>query len=229
MKRVRKTIGWREVCNRAAEVRQQWTPSEKARRLGLPVLDTGATYRAVALKVLESGVDPGDREAVLHVAEDADVDLRMGEGGDLEVMLDGRPVGDRIRTAEVSDATSKVSVHPEIRRRLVALQRRAGARYGAVVEGRDIGTVVFPDTPHKFFLDARPDVRAGRRHLELEAAGKSLSVTAVERDLEERDARDRGREDSPLACDDSYRAVDTSELTPEEVVERMVAGIEDGS
>ena len=197
-----------------------------ARRLGVPVLDTGATYRAVALKVLDSGVDPGDRETVLRAAAAAEIELRPGDGGDLEVVLDGRPVGRRIRTAEVSAATSKISVHPEIRRRLVALQRGAGARFGAVVEGRDIGTVVFPHTPHKFFLDAKPEVRAGRRHVDLAVAGDAPPVDAVQRDLEERDARDRGRQDSPLGYDDSYRVIDTSELTPEEVVERMVERIE---
>lgn len=197
-----------------------------AQRLGVPMLDTGATYRAVALKVLESGIDPADREAVLAAAEDAVIDLRRTSDGDVEVVLDGRPVGQRIRTAEVSAATSKVSVHPEIRRRLVDLQRGAAARFGAVVEGRDIGTVVFPDTPHKFFLDARPEIRAGRRHRDLEAAGKATSVGAVQRDLEERDARDSSRQDSPLVCDESYCAIDTSDLTPGEVVERMVEEIE---
>lgn len=201
---------------------------ELARRLSVPMLDTGATYRAVALKVLESGIDLEDRAAVLRIAEEAMIDLRPGADGDLEVTLDGQAVGQRIRTAEVSAATSKVSVHPEIRARLVALQRRAAARFGAVVEGRDIGTVVFPHTPHKFFLDARPEIRAGRRHRDLEVAGRAPSIDAVQRDLEERDARDSGREDSPLVCDDSYCAVDTSDLTPGEVVERMVEEIQGG-
>ena len=200
-----------------------------AERLGVPMLDTGATYRAVALKVLEVGIDPEDRAAVLKVAASAEIELRPAPGGGLEVTLDGRPVGQRIRTAEVSAATSRVSVHPEIRRRLVALQRRAAARFGAVVEGRDIGSVVFPDTPHKFFLDARPEIRAGRRHRDLQASGKATSVSAVQRDLEERDARDSGRQDSPLVCDESYCAIDTSELTPAEVVERMVEEIESGA
>lgn len=196
-----------------------------AERLGVPMLDTGATYRAVALKVLESGVDPEDKDAVLDAACSAVVDLRQTSDGGLEVTLDDRPVGQRIRTAEVSAATSKVSIHPEIRRRLVALQRRVAARYGAVVEGRDIGTVVFPDTPHKFFLDARPEIRAGRRHADLQAAGKAVSVEAVQRDLEERDARDSGRQESPLVCDDSYHPIDTSDLAVEEVVQRMIEEI----
>ncbi len=197
-----------------------------AQRLGVPMLDTGATYRAVALKVLESGLDPEDRPAVLAAADSATIELRRTDDGGVEVFLDGRPVGQRIRTAQVSAATSKISVHPEIRRRLVALQRSAAARFGAVVEGRDIGTVVFPDTPHKFFVDARPEIRAGRRHRDLQAAGKATSVDAVQRDLEERDARDSGRRDSPLVCDESYCAIDTSDLSPDQVVDRMVEEIE---
>ena len=199
-----------------------------AQRLDVPMLDTGATYRAVALKVLDSGIDPEDRGAVLAAAEDAVIELRRASDGGVEVVLEGRPVVRRIRTAEVSAATSRVSIHPEIRRRLVALQRAAAARFGAVVEGRDIGTVVFPDTPYKFFLDARPEIRAGRRHRDLQASGKAPSIAAVQRDLEERDARDSSRQDSPLVCDDSYCAIDTSDLTPEEVVERMVEEIERG-
>ncbi|MCP3964472.1 MAG: (d)CMP kinase [bacterium] len=196
-----------------------------ARRLGVPVLDTGATYRAVALEVLEAGIDLDDREAVLAAVGRADIELQPTADGGLEVMLDGRPVGDRIRTPEVSAATSRVSVHPEIRARLVALQRRVAARFGAVVEGRDIGSVVFPETLHKFFLDARPAVRADRRHLELVASGKDSSYQQVLRDIEERDARDRGRPDSPLICDETYHVIDSSDLTPERIVDRMVATI----
>ena len=197
-----------------------------AERLDVPVLDTGATYRAVALRVLESCADLDDDGAVLAAAAGAVVELRAGEGGRLAVVLDGRPVGRRIRTPEVSAATSKISIHPEIRKRLVALQRRTAARFGAVVEGRDIGSVVFPETPHKFFLSARPEIRAERRHRELVEAGKASSFDRVRRDIEDRDARDRSRSSSPLVCDETYTPIDTSELTPEEIVERMVEQIE---
>lgn len=196
-----------------------------ARRLGLPVLDTGAMYRAVALKVLESGVDPGDREAVVRTAAATDIDVRPGAGEALEVLLDGVPVGERIRTPEVSEATSRISTYPEIRRQQVELQRRIAARAGAVVEGRDIGTVVFPDTPHKFFLKAHRRVQAERRHRELVAAGKTATVEEVEREIERRDARDSGRRISPLQCDETYTVIDTSGLTPDQVVERMARQI----
>lgn len=117
---------------------------------------------------------------------------------------------------------SGVSAYPEVRRRLVALQREAGARLGAVVEGRDIGTVVFPDTPHKFFLDARPEIRALRRHAEL---GEGAMIDQVREQLDHRDERDRNRADSPLRHDGSYVLIDTSDVSVEEIVERMAAVI----
>lgn len=200
-----------------------------AKRLHLPMLDTGAMYRAVALEVLEKGVDPGDRQAVSRVAAEAPVEV-VAVGDGVEIRLDGRPVEPRIRTPEVSETSSAISTYPEVRRRLVELQRQAGTRFGAVVEGRDIGTVVFPGTPYKFFLEARTEVRASRRHRELEAAaGETPSLDRVKEDIERRDARDSGREDSPLTCDDSYMVIDTSELSVQEVVERMVRLIEEPS
>ncbi len=199
-----------------------------AARLGVPVLDTGATYRAVALEVLEHGVDLEDRVAVLEAAAQAELELRPTADGGFDVLLGAHPVGQRIRTQEVSDATSKISVHPEIRQRLVEVQRQTAARYGAVVEGRDIGSVVFPHTPHKFFLHARPEVRAERRHAELLAAGQAASLGDVLHDIEARDARDSGREVSPLVCDESYHPIDTSDLSVAEIVEQMATEIDLG-
>jgi len=199
---------------------------ELARRLGVPVLDTGATYRAASLAVLRAGVDPKDRDEALKVALEAEIEVREDGRGSTEVLLDGEVLGQQIRTPEVDAAASVVSAYPEVRRRLVELQRKAGERMGAVVEGRDIGTVVFPDTPHKFFLDARPEIRAGRRHHQLEEGdGETPSFDEVKRELERRDDRDRSRDDSPLQADKSYTVIDTSELAPEEVVERMLAQI----
>jgi cytidylate kinase len=198
-----------------------------ARRLGVPFLDTGAMYRAIGLKVLESGVDPADRAAVERVAAVADVTLHEREDhGGFEVLLDGRPVEPRIRTSEVSEATSTISTYQPVRARLVALQQDAARHFGGVLEGRDIGTHVFPDTPHKFFLDARPDVRGARRHRELAAAGRALSYEQVLADLARRDHRDSTRADSPLTRDASYTFVDTSDLTMDEVVEAMARAIE---
>jgi cytidylate kinase len=200
-----------------------------AARLGLPFLDTGAMYRALALRVLEREVDPQDREAVVALAGDADVRLGRRQDGSFEVLLDGEPVESRIRTPEVGEATSAISAYPEVRQRMVRLQRAAAGQFGAVLEGRDIGTRVFPDTPHKFFLDACPEVRFERRFEELTAAGRAVTREQVIDEITRRDRRDSTRADSPLTCDDSYTLIDSSGLTIDEVVERMarqVAGEE---
>ena len=195
-----------------------------ADRLGLPTLDTGAMYRALGLKVLEAGVDPTDLQAVRELAEATDVDVELVDGK-LQVLLEGLAVGDRIRRHAVSEVTSQISTLPEVRRRMVDLQRRAGQRHGAVVEGRDIGTVVFPDTPHKFFLRARVEVRAERRWRELEARGQILDREELQRDLERRDARDRQRAAAPLRYDETYRVIDTSDHTIDEVVAQLDAAV----
>ncbi|HEV2845342.1 MAG TPA: (d)CMP kinase [Thermoanaerobaculia bacterium] len=196
-----------------------------ARRLGVPFMDTGAMYRAIGLKVLENGADPLDREAVVAIAAEADVRLGRRDDGSFEVLLDGEPVESRIRTPEVGEAASTISIYPEVRQRMVRLQREAAADYGAVLEGRDIGTRVFPDTPHKFFLDARNDIRFQRRFDELSIAGHGVTFDQVVEEISRRDLRDSTRTDSPLTCDDSYTVIDSSELTIDDVVERMAEKI----
>lgn len=197
-----------------------------ARRLGLPFLDTGAMYRAMALKVLAAGVDPADRAGVAALAEATDVALAPRPDGSFEVLLDGAPVGDRIRTPQVSEAASAVSAYPEVRRRLVALQRATALRHGGVLEGRDIGTRVVPETPYKFFLDARPEVRFLRRHRELLGAGRQVSYEEVIDEITTRDRRDTTRADSPLTQDASYTLIDASDLPVADVVETMARAIE---
>ncbi|MGH9362787.1 MAG: (d)CMP kinase [Thermoanaerobaculia bacterium] len=198
-----------------------------ARRLGVPFLDTGAMYRAVALKVLESGADPADADAVASLSESADIRLERRDDGTFAVLLDGRPVEGRIRSREVSEAASQVSEHPAVRRRMVALQREIAGRHGGVLEGRDIGTRVFPETPHKFFLDAHPEVRFRRRHDQLAAAGRPEDYGAVVEEITARDQRDSRRTDSPLTRDPSYTFIDSSDLDLDEVVERMARQIEE--
>jgi cytidylate kinase len=198
-----------------------------ARRLGVPYLDTGAMYRAVALHVLRAGLDPHDRPAVEAAAGEAPVRLhRRDDDGTFEVLLDGEPVEPHIRTTEVGEAASAIAAHPGVRRRLVALQREAGRQLGGVLEGRDIGTRVFPETPHKFFFQARPEIRSERRYRELSAAGREVTAEQVAQEIAGRDRRDSSRDESPLACDASYRVIDTSDLSVDEVVERMVRRIE---
>lgn len=196
------------------------TARRLAKRLGLPYYDTGAMYRALALAVLDAGVDPRDREAALEVIEGATVELVPREG-ELEVYLDGEPVEARIRTPRVGDAASAVSAYPPVRRRMVELQRRSGKRYGGVMEGRDIGTKVFPDTPYKFFLDADLDVRIERRVQQMAERGQEPREDEIRAEMTARDQRDRTRNDSPLTHDDTYEVIDTSHLSIDEVVERM--------
>ena len=198
-------------------------------RLRVPYLDTGAMYRAVALRVLERGASPDDEEAVVALADEADLELELDPAtGGARVLLDGEPVEDRIRSPRVGEASSRVSTYPRLRERLVALQRDFARRHGGVLEGRDIGTRVFPETPHKFFLDARQEVRYRRRFDQLAGTGSDVTYTEVVVEIERRDQRDSHRSESPLTCDESYTQIDTSELTPEEVVERMAAAIGDG-
>lgn len=196
-----------------------------AHRLGVPFLDTGAMYRAVGLKVLESGADPYDENAVVGIAREADVRLSRRDDDSFEVLLDGEPVEGRIRTPEVGEATSAISAYPEVRQRMVRLQREAAGQFGAVLEGRDIGTRVFPDTPHKFFLDARSDVRFQRRFEELAAAGRPVTYDQVVDEITRRDRRDSTRADSPLTRDGSYTFIDSSDLTIDQVVEEMARQI----
>jgi cytidylate kinase len=197
-----------------------------ALRLGLPFLDTGAMYRAIGFKVLAAGIDPADRPAVAGIAAATEVGLTALPDGSFEILLDGEPVGEHIRTPEVGEATSAVSAYPEVRRRLVDLQRATARRFGGVLEGRDIGTRVVPDTPYKFFLDARPDVRFRRRYEELRSAGREVSYEQVIDEITRRDRRDSTRADSPLTRDPGYTFIDASDLPVAAVVEEMARAVE---
>lgn len=197
-----------------------------AQRLGVPYLDTGAMYRAVALEVLDRGAHPDDEGAVVELARAADLELELDPAsGGARVLLRGEPVEERIRTPRVGEASSRISTHGEVRKRLVALQRDFARHHGGVLEGRDIGTRVFPHTPFKFFLDARQDVRYRRRFEQLAQAGADVSYSEVVVEIDRRDQRDSHRDESPLTCDESYELIDTSDLSPDEVVSRMERSI----
>jgi cytidylate kinase len=184
-----------------------------ADRAGLPHLDTGAFYRAATLVVLEAGVDPSDEESVLTVV--SDLPMSQDEG---RMYVDGRDVSAEIRTEPVTAAVSAVSAHAGVREHLVELQRGWVAEHGGgVVEGRDIGSVVFPDAAVKIFLDASPEVRARRRALE---TGEPYEDVLV--DLNRRDRLDSSRAASPLRIPEGAIVVDTSELSLDEVVERLL-------
>ena len=197
-----------------------------ARRLGIPYLETGAMYRALGLEVLRQGVDPDDQKAVAEVFTGLDMSLEPRGDGRLEVLLNGEPLGDRIRETDVSEASSQVSAHPEVRRKMVTLQRSLAQETGAVLEGRDTGTKVFPETPFKFFLEAPMEVRVERRFNQLRESGQtSISIEEVRDEVGRRDFRDTTRADSPLTLDATYEQVETGDVNVDEVVEEIVRRI----
>lgn len=190
-----------------------------AERLALSYLDSGALYRAVALAALDSDVSLDDGVAVARVAAGLQVDL---DAANNRVRLDGRDVSSEIRTSRVSQAASKVSAHPEVRQALVALQRAAARPPGTVAEGRDIGTVIFPEADLKVFLDADPRERARRRSEEMQGASSAERVRDVEREMAERDRRDATRAVAPLQAAADALVIDSSHLAIDEVVECIV-------
>jgi cytidylate kinase len=193
-----------------------------AARLGYTYIDTGAMYRALALKAMRSGVSLDAEEALATLCRAASIVL--GDGG-RSVLLDGEDVTAAIRSPETSRASSLVSVHPGVRTEMVARQREMGREGGVVLDGRDIGTAVFPDAEVKFFLDASPGERAQRRLQELRSAGSDISFETVEEDVRERDYTDTHRAESPLERAWDALELDTTHLSPDEVLERMLAAV----
>jgi cytidylate kinase len=194
-----------------------------ARALGIPHIDTGAMYRALALAATREAIDTHDAAALEPLASRVRIDFIPGEQS--RILLNGEDVSALIRTPEISMAASDVSAVPAVRRVLVRLQQELGGRSGGVLEGRDIGTKVFPETPYKFFLTARPEVRAERRHAEMVAKGESASYESILAATDARDEQDSNRSDSPLRFDDTYTVVDTSDLTIGEVVTRIANAV----
>lgn len=194
-----------------------------AARLGYVFLDTGAMYRALALKALRTRTPVDDERALAALADGTRIDL-VPDGS---VLVDGSDVTAALRTREVSTAASQVSVHPAVRRVMVARQREMGRRGGVVMDGRDIGTAVFPDADLKFYVDADPAKRAVRRRQELAEAGIEADLEAIEREIRERDHSDSTRADSPLTRVAGAIHVDTTSISLEEVVERMLKAAED--
>jgi cytidylate kinase len=193
-----------------------------AGRLGYAYVDTGAMYRAVGVLAHERGV-PFDEDAALdQLVRSLSFELRDGGAG---LAVDGRDVSQAIRRGDAGELASRVSTRLVVRERLVELQRRLGASGGVVMEGRDIGTVVFPDAPVKFYLTAAPAERAHRRAAELRGRGETVDETALAADLEARDRRDRGRAESPLRPAADAQILDTSGVPFEEVVARMEATV----
>lgn len=194
-----------------------------ARRLGIGYLDTGAMYRSVALAALRAGIALEDEDAIGVLAERSTIRLELAPPSDVptHVTLDGEDVTLAIRTPQVDAAVSEVARLPRVRRAMVAQQRAVAATGDLVAEGRDIGTVVFPDADVKVFLTASAETRARRRHAELAARGEVVREEVVHAGIVERDHIDSSREASPLAAAADSVEVDTTGLSPEEVVDRL--------
>jgi cytidylate kinase len=193
-----------------------------ARKLGYLYVDTGAMYRAVALKALRLGMDINDPIVMAMLAEATDIQLQQQGDGSVRVFLDGEDVTEAIRTPEVSEASSIVSAHEGVRKVLAERQKAMAELGGVVMEGRDIQTVIAPDAEVKIFLTASLEERAKRRWLELQQKGISVSYEEVLQEVKERDERDKNRTIAPLRKAPDAVEIDTTGMTPEEVAEKIV-------
>ena len=207
-----------------------------AQRLGLLNIESGAMYRAFALKALAAGIATNDADALDVLAHATQVRLEPGLDGN-RVLLDGADVTSQLRTPQITAAASEISVHPPIRRWLVRLQQALGAQGNVVMEGRDIGTVVFPHAPVKIFLDASPEKRGERRYEQNRGGDQDVQQTGatavatqlptrVLEEIRERDRRDRTRADSPLRPAADATIIDSTDLTLEQVIERATTLVE---
>jgi len=190
--------------------------SRLARKLGYLNIETGAMYRALALKAIENDVDVDDENSLIDLALSSQISLEPLIDGN-RVKLDSTDVSTRIREKDVTDAASRVSVHPKVREWMVHKQRELGAAGGVVMEGRDIGTAVFPHADVKIFLDAAPEVRGNRRFHQVHSAEPSAAVLA---EMRARDERDRTRPVSPLVAAQDAVVIDSTHMPLDEVIER---------
>lgn len=199
-----------------------------AKELDLLYIDTGAMYRAVALAVLLNDTRLDDKKGIIQITQTADIEL-VGEPDALKILLNGTDVSADIRTLEAAQAASIVSTVSEVRKIMVEHQRMLGEKdsKGCVLEGRDIGTVVFPNADVKFFLTAKPEARARRRFMEDIAKGRVSSYEQTLAEINRRDERDVSREDSPLTIAENSVVIDTSELDLTEVFEQMLTAVRD--
>lgn len=195
-----------------------------AKELKFVYLDTGAMYRALALKVLRQGIDLADDARLEELIAGTAIDLEE-TNGKLAVLLDGVDVAGEIRTPEVSQMASKVSALRIVRARMLELQREMGRRGSVVAEGRDIGTVIFPDAEVKIFLDASAGERARRRYNELKGAGRAVDYEETLRDIEERDKRDSERDLAPLRKAEDAVMMDSSNDTADDVAAKVLSHI----
>lgn len=192
--------------------------SRLARKLNYTNLESGAMYRALALKAILSDISFGDEPALTKLAQNSRIQLEPTSTGN-RVLLDGQDVTARVRETDVTEAASRVSVHPKVREWMVARQQEMGAGGGVIMEGRDIGTKVFPNADVKIFLDADPVVREQRRLRQQDLKGSAADLTAAE--LRMRDQRDRTRAASPLVAAPDALVLDSSKMSEDEVLQRV--------
>ena len=199
-----------------------------AQKLGFVYVDTGAMYRALTLKALENNIALHDVSSLAAIARASSIDLINNSSGSLKVLLDGREVTDLIREPRITRVVSDIAKIKEVREVLMELQRKLGGNKDVVVDGRDIGTVVFPRAERKFFLDADFKERIKRRYKELKAAGSLVSAKDVEGDLANRDTIDSTRECAPLKKADDAIYIDTTALSIEQVVDTLFKKVKNG-
>lgn len=197
------------------------TARRAAQELGFLYLDTGAMYRALTAKAIALGIDPADEAAISHLARETNVEVQEQDGVS-HVLVDGEDLTDALRSPEISRRVSYVARVPEARRLLVAIQRAIAGQRDVVVEGRDIGTVVFPDAPVKIYLDASLDERARRRRLDLERSGEKVAHEELRSDIARRDEIDSDRSDSPLRRAEGAVVIDTTRLTIDQQVAEVI-------
>ncbi len=197
-----------------------------ADRLGFNYLDTGAMYRSLTLKVLRLHVNIEDEDALADLAQKTSIDLQGTPRDGIKVFLDGEDVSDEIRTPEITNNTFYVARAPKVRAVMVQLQQRIGSRQNVVIEGRDIGTVVFPNARYKFYLDASVEERARRRYKEFQEKGKDITLTQVIDDVKTRDESDFTRKVGPLKKADDAIIIDSTRMTIDQVVETLAGYVE---
>lgn len=192
-----------------------------AQRLGYTYIDTGAMYRAIGWKAKRDGVDAADEQRLSVLCDRTEVTIRT-DRNDPRIIVDAVDVTGEIRTPEMGMMASAVSKSPAVRARLLGLQRELGSRGGVVMDGRDIGTVVFPKADLKFFLDARPEERGQRRYRELRQKGMDVDLDRITREIRERDRQDSGRELAPLKAAADAHVIDSSTMSIDEVLAVML-------
>lgn len=193
-----------------------------AKKLGYIYVDTGAMYRAMALYIMRQGIDSKDSARISSECKNADISIKYEDGNQV-VVLNGENVNGFIRAEEVGNMASSTSVNPDVREKLVDLQRVLAAKENVVMDGRDIGTVVLPNANVKIYLTASSRVRAQRRFLELQEKGVQADLDVIEKEIIERDHRDMTRDISPLKQADDAVLIDSSDMTIDEVVEKMIS------